>query len=713
MFHQVLNQYLSAPADLEHQFMSMAKEDRGNLQQNFLDSVVAANQNATKDVLYLSVVASLDVMKHCPSLTAAMFSFNVNQMAKVFGKLCSISNKVTDLDWGMLRAAFDTVDVFVKRIEDLCRRLGESSDASGPTDSTRERDDAVEFLDDKVVESFMSAVRTAMASPACAVGGHSAATVAEKAIILCGRIASLFIDRRKCSLSQFFSDGKYKLFRAIPAELEATEWIFVPLFVATLLQNQVFNFSSIGCTQFDVWISCLVKPFYALRYGIHLAEILNALDKEYMKGTGNIMATALTYAKNRSFFEDGICYMRNKLRYSKIADRKATRTEFEKLLKAVMQQIKSDVRSLELNSAEHFNYISFIRDIVGLIKSHGADICSVDPFFYQVSAEYSPSREDPQLHTAMVLAYGIRLGEGDTKAVTQVFYFLYNHFKLSLSSGQLDAESKIIENGMRNDHILAFVIGRMLPAIIRASSHSSDLWPLLRTYSKALQDVLARSCLPREIPEHSIDDVVVLLTAVLDWVRGLRKSSAVITATQAHIFTDLVGICNAARPSLASWQQQYSTQISRVRSCAAGLTRMAKQAAAVLDQLRALGTSEIGLRDVQIRDLIQVDKQRAPSIYDNKIDSFAQFLIGEVENNWVVTSDTVTVRVAAAPSTQRSKQAIQGVHNNLHSRVGLSELLVALKAWIKEMGEDDERAIKRRRQRRSRRIPPNLTLDPF
>ncbi|KAJ4410938.1 hypothetical protein N0V82_009128 [Gnomoniopsis sp. IMI 355080] len=708
VFHQVLNQYLSAAADVEDQFMSMAKEERGNVQKELLDSVVAANQNAAKDVLYFSVMASLDVMKHCQSLTAATFSFNVSQMAKTFNKLIS---KGTDLDWGILRASFDTVDIFVTRLCDVWRSLREATGDSASTHTNRELEDAVEFLDDKLSQSFIATTRKVMLSPACTTASQIACPIVEKAVVVCGRIASLFIDGGKSSLLHFFSAGKYGLFEALPGELGTVEWRFVPLFVSTLLSNHVFSFSSIGCTHFDIWVSSLIKPSHASvkRYEADLAETLKTLDMGYMAGTGTLTKTTLDYTKRRDLFAAAISYMRREVRQADFAQRRPTRAKYEKTLKSVMRQIRSAFQSLQLNSTEHSNYVQFVRDIVGLIKSHGADLCSIDPYFYQVSAEYSPPKEDPQLHTAGILAYGIRLGEGETTAIPQLFSYLYNHFKTSLSSDQLSAEITIIENGMKDDNVLAFVIGRMLPAIIQAVAHKNDIWPLLDVYAKALYNSLTRSCLPREVPEDAVDGAVALLTTVLTWAQELRESSTELTPTQAHIFTQLLKICNAIRPSLACWLLQSSATTSMLQGCVVEFARVAKQAAAVLGKLHESGGSGVGVRNVPVKDLILAKIQLAPITFDNHIRSFKQSLVRDVLNNWVITSDHVTVRVAATPSAQRGTQAVEGVKNDLHTRVGLlSELLLELQVWVSEAGEGEDRRGPRRKRKKPRGNPTEL-----
>ncbi|KKY37312.1 putative hmg-i hmgdna-binding protein [Diaporthe ampelina] len=381
-----------------------------------------------------------------------MFSFNTSQLNK------ALANSSTDgkyLDCGLLRDCFEIVELFLERLERLGDAVKEDSDDSCSSSHNREYTDAVELLDEKVVQGFFIAVLC---------------TIREKAITLSGRIASIFINGGKRSLKHFFSNGKYGLFENIPQNLSLDKRIYLPLFVATLLKNHVFDFSSIGCSHFDIWLLSLVKPFHALKYEMHLAETLRMLELGYMKVASIIGEMRPNYRTNRDLFACAVSHMRRELQQSDPARRMPLRTKYEKLLKSVMQQMRSDMTSLDLNSDQHKDYTSFIREIVALIRSHGTGISSVDSFYLQASAEFSPATEDPELHSALIIGYGLRLGEGDTTAGLQLFSFLYTHFKRFMADGQLDAESKIIENGMSNDNILAFALGRLLPAIIRTGA---------------------------------------------------------------------------------------------------------------------------------------------------------------------------------------------------------------------------------------------------
>lgn len=739
IFQEILAQYLTAATDVHQQYMSLAKEKRKDIKQHMLNHIIVANQTAAKDILYASVQASADVVKHCPSLASATFSFNVTQTNKLLEQFVNAS---IDLDWGILRACFDNIDLFVARLEELWHKLKQATDNSIFSHDSRAFEDAVDILDDKVVQSFFAVVRRALSSIPLGQDfpANSPVVVVEKAVILCGRIASLFIGGKKRQIDCFFSSGSNGLFGGLPHELGLIERKFVPLFVATLwkeLENpDVFEFSSIGYSHFGIWTLALVKPFQALRYENYLAETLKKMDVSYMKGASVINGAAPTYDANRDFFACGISCMRRELLRTDVTKRKPLRAKHEKLLKLVMQQMKSDIKSLELNSPDHKNYISFVRDVVGLIKSHGADICTVDPFYYQVSAEYSPAKEDPQLHTAGILAYGLRLGEHDTRAIPQLFFYLYNHFKSSLANGQLEAEVEVVQNGMKDDNILAFVMGHMLPAIIQTSSRAPHVWPLLGIYSSALQYVVGRSCLPREIPKNQTDNVVVLLETIIDWFR--RKSqndntnASRLTATDTHIFTELFKICNSIRPSLICWLLlPVPNRDRRVEDCLDVITALACSTITYLDDLRAIlegsdhdDTTTIAAPvhdEVVLSDFftgwLNTINARFPQQVDGHVARFVENLERELRTNWVVTRDIITVKAAVTTSSstqqpgggQSSAAKKGGVKNDLDAKKTrlLSELLAELRVWVEEIGwgdEDHRNGCNSRRRRRPRRF---------
>lgn len=715
VFQQILEQYLSAASEIQRQFMSMPSETRKDIGQQTLDSFVSANQTAAKDVLHFSMTASLAVMRECPSLSSAMFSFNTSQLSKA---LTHASTDGENLDCGILRACFETVELFLDRLERSGDALKEDSNDSFSSNDNREYTDAVELLDEKIVQGFFIAVRQVLSSAACGAGSYrdSVLIVQEKAITLSGRIASMFINGGKRSLKHFFSIGKYGLFENVPQNLNLDKRTYLPLFVSTLLKHHIFDFSSLGCSHFDIWMLSLVKPFHALKYEMHLAETLKTLDLGYVKGALVINGMHPNYRTSRDFFACAVSYMRKELRQSDTTRRMSLRAKYEKLLKLVMQQMRSDIKSLDLNSAQHKDYTSFIREIVALIQSHGTGISTVDAFYLQTSAEFSPATEDPELHTAVIIGYGLRLGEGDTTAGPQLFSFLYTHFKRFMADGQLDAESKIIENGMGNDNILAFVLGRMLPAIIRASCASPEVWPILDVYTQALKGLFGRSHLPREIPDQFIDHSIFLLETILAYllfVKGENRPGTGSNPTQIQLFVQMMEICHAILPSVQCWLLRPSLgQIKRLRGCLNKITLISMHATAYLNEVRDSQAPGMPLHQIAVRQLLAglADTDISPSVRycaDGQVSNFAQQLQHDMQSYWAVTEAASTAEVPPASSTQSGIQPAQMTRNDLRTKAGelLSELHAQIKKWSQVMGtgEGDGRGRRGSRGSRGRR----------
>lgn len=590
--------------------------------------------------------------------------------------------------------------------------------------------DDVQLLDNNIVSGLFSLTRQTMNLPKVDTATHASSQAAciEKAVILCARLASRFINcghkvrtieddkvRRMVAdvqqrLVQYFTPGNYGLFERLPAELGLSERRYLPLFVATLIKNNVFDFKDIGSAGvLGIWMTSIVKPHKAVFYEAYLAETLKQHGFPFLQ-KAVIIGSNPDYNMNRDFFGHGILYMRKSFLNAGPGHRQQLRTDYGKVLRVVMQQMRADIKALELDSAEHQQYVKFIREIVALIKSHGADICAVDTFYYQVSREYAPAVEDPQLFTATIIAYGLRLGEGETTVVSTIFSSLWSHFKLSMNSGRLDAETNIIEKGMKDDNILSFVLSRMLPATIRASLQSSDVWPLMDVYCNALRGLFDKSSVPREVPDNMSDDVLGLLGSVLNWARDCKEGSSLgerATSAQIHVFTQLVALCNILRPTLICWSLQ---RLLDLQDLADEVTSFAQGAVNYLDGLSAVTkAAAVTAQDVYIRDLL-IDSTQAgpcnslpePNVNrNNHVDSFSKQIISEVRKDWVVTPDTITIRMPPS-STQSGTQTIQGVKNDLgmRGRGLVAELRKELRLWIQEMGD---KSVGRRGYMRPRR----------
>lgn len=547
----------------------------------------------------------------------------------------------------------------------------------------------------------------------------------KKAVVLCGRMASRFIHagvtvRQHCSietqpdandtkrLSCYFKSGRFALFDGLPRELSRAHRIHLPLFIATLVQNNIFDFKDIDVTVFELWITLIIAPLCDLAFEEQFGEALRRHDFPYVEKAIPLSRNNPQYNTNRNSFACCIRHMRNSLRHADSNQRRNLRAEFAAMLKLVMQQMREHFKSLEMDSAEHHLYIGFVREIIALIKSYGADICAVDDYYYQPSREYAPSMEDPQLHTAGIIAYGIRLGEGETTASPQLFYYLLNNFKTAMVNDRLIEERKMLEKGMQNSDVLVFVVNRMLPAIIQATVDANSAWPLLHVYCGALKEVLIKSSLPREIPYDNVEDVMGLLEAILIWVEKVREREGMsepINPFQLYSFIQMMSVCNTLAPSLMCWSCQASSRVaSDLDTLIAQINLIVDDATSYLSQLTKPSDADDSVTAIYAKDLLAGVVRKESTVQNSgktpQVQTFAQHIATDVSRNWISTSNTITIKVPVKAQGAPGTQSGQGTMHDLCTRTSLvKELCYELRIWSTKMSFS-QGGKRRRRARR-------------
>jgi hypothetical protein len=461
----------------------------------------------------------------------------------------------------------------------------------------------------------------------------------------------------------------------------------------------------------------LVKPYRALAYENHLAEILRQRNLPYMAQVKVVLGTAPDYRSNLGLLESGILYMRKELRKADSTSGRQFRDEYAKTLQCAMQKMKEDLGLLRADAAEHRQYMDFVRRVIALIKSHGVGICVVDSFFTQPSADYTPPMEDPQLHTAGIIAYGVRLGEGDTMAASQLFYYLFNNFKIALINDKLHEEVRILENAMSNGPVLSFVLSRVLPAIIWATSKIYEAWPLFDVYLAALQNLLTRSALSKEIREDDLGHVTVGISNILTWFRTLRCTSEPgLTKVQLHIMVQLMDLAAIFQPSLlAHLASTHDTDSTPLRQ---SYTSMARFAAAASDYLGDIFQPPRQNRYPAFRDLDLIDAgsvtRTQPTLsriqvallcagipdfdhgpvfqsgreLDPQVDGFANEIVRDVRRNWVVTPTSISLNAPGrVGSSMSSTQSGPGTRYELLGEDTLvGKLRGRLACWLSDDG---------------------------
>lgn len=503
----------------------------------------------------------------------------------------------------------------------------------------------------------------------------------------------------------YFSIGKYGLFSDTPKKLSTAERRYLPLFLAVLVKNHVFDFRDVGISILGLWILSIVKPTRFLGYENYFAEVLQQHSLPFLDRAVVAVGIPPDYNSNVDFFACALHYMRKTLRECGSAQSKQHRDEFSKILQLAMQKMKEDLALLRTDAVEHGLYIDFVRQIISLIKSHGVGICVVDPFFTQPSIDYSPSIQDPQLHTAGIVAYGVRLSEKDVTAVPQLFHYLFNNFKIALGNDKLDQECKILGQAMGNAHVISFMLQFMIPAVIQASAQVHGCWALLEVYAAALDNVLSAGCVPRELPDDDMEHAANILRGILAWLDGLRCAEA-LSLPQLHIMTLLGVLANTLQPSLASYLFNSEPDGATVPGLADAVDRLAgcfTEARSHLEDVLCLPDAE--LTEACVRVPVLLGGLLPPPVEgggsttrDPRVQDFAKTIVSDVRRNWVVSRDCVMVRMAsgrvgsggggggAIPVLSQATTSLQGVrYTRWEVRGVLRRLCGEMGKW--ELGE--------------------------
>ncbi|KAK3386985.1 Mus7/MMS22 family-domain-containing protein [Podospora didyma] len=656
VFNQVLDSYLSAASDIEQQFRALPSQGLG-ISVQVRDEIIEKNKATAMDVLHASVKGSLDVLQHAKSLEAIVYGLNKTQLQKVFTSLDFHSSGFV---WGVLRVALDTVDHFLKQV-DKASEEQYSSELLENVDS-RHVENAVLLFHEYLTKDFFWMGRKILGLPMTksATEQKQQAACVEKTVELGARIATRFIKERLTQLSLYFSPGKYGLFLDLPKDMNSADRKYLPLFLGVLVKNHIFDFKDLGMNIMGLWVLSIVKPHRFLGYENYLAETLKRHNLPFLDRATIPVEVTEDYSPNYDLFACALQHMRKALREAGSAQSRQLRDEFSKTLQLTMQKMKEDLALLRPDAAEHASYVGFVRRLISLIKSHGVGICVVDPFFTQPSLDYSPPMQDPLLHTAGIVAYGVRLSEKDVNAVPQLFHYLYNNFKIALGNDKLDQEHHILIQAMRSSsHIISFTLQFMLPAIIQASSQTPNAWLLLEIYVGALGDILTGRCFATELTGDDIDHAASLLTSLVTWFDYLRRTgSSTVSLEQLHTINLLTTVANMLQSSLRIHLLSEShPELEELINSLAGL--FGEIHAHTGEILSLPPDAEITLESIRTGALLHgllppggTDPLRGGISSKNnpppRVQELAKTIILDIRKNWWVSDDRVRLQIAPA-----------------------------------------------------------------
>ncbi|OLN80957.1 Protein MSP1-like protein 2 [Colletotrichum chlorophyti] len=549
VFKQLLDQYNSAAADIQQQFMAMSKDVSSSISEELMNSIIAANKAATMEIMIFSVKSSMDVVQYAGSLELARLASNTFQIQEVFQHFSALP---ADFPPTLLQASLATVERLLTRIESVFNEADDSQDSMASR--SMEWEDAILMLERDMAAVCFSMGRCLLSSRTRGRLGTSDISVAciEQTVIVSGIMTSLFVRCGMMRLSQIFQRSKFGLFENTPNKISLEQRQYVPLLLSIVAQKgAAINLDDIGTSLLELWLLIIVQPNRCLKFENQFGQQLQSQGYPFIPDKTATFVANPGYSSNRGFFEHAVSWMRQSLQAADAASKKDLLVDFERTLNTVMNQMRVDLLAMIGNSSEHSSYVKFVRGIISLIKAYGTDICPVHKFFLEVSKEYSPPIEDPHLQAALIQSYGFKLAEGDPRVPSTLFHFFLNNFKGSLQRNRLPHEVFLLRGAFKYDTIVSFVLEKMLPAVLHATLSTPEAYAMLDVFCDALGLTLTASAVARQVSEHSLDCISPLVTTVLAWAKTVKGTS--LGAEQIHILRRVIWVFNALQPTLESF----------------------------------------------------------------------------------------------------------------------------------------------------------------
>ncbi|KAL0782618.1 hypothetical protein CaCOL14_000524 [Colletotrichum acutatum] len=645
VFKQLLDQYNSAAADIQQQFLALSKDDSNNVSEDLMNSIVATNKAATMEIMLFSVKSSMEVVQYANSLELARLASSPYQLQQVF---LHFSTLPADFPSTLLQASLTTLERLLGRIESVFNEADDSQDSMASR--TLESEDAILMLDRELAAAFLSAARCLLSNQSRGKPGTSSVSTSciEQSVVVSGMMIGLFVRCGMMALSQVFKTTKYGLFGKTPNKLDCEQRQYLPLFLSIIAQKgATINLEDIGGSLLLLWLMVIVQPSHYLRFENRFGQQLQRQGYPFIPEKAGLVVNP-GYSANRDFFEYAVSWMRKSLHTADAASKKNMRSEFERVLNAVMNQMRADLQIMTGDESQHPSYVKFVRNIISLIKAHGSDICPVQKFFLEVSKEYSPPMQDPQLQAALIQSYGFKLAEGDPRVPSTLFHFLLNNFKVALQRGRLPHEVVLLKGALENDAIMSFVLGKMLPAVLHATLSNVEAYAMLDVLCDALGLAIKMPPVPRQVSENNIGCIAALVTTTLAWANALGRS--MLSPEHVHVLRRITWLLNAFQPSLEafSFMATEPRGWDNVISMLHWFSLLAEGAQEYLENQETPFIAASGLFR-RLRTLNEIF-----TIQDTTVLTWSEHIGNDISRNWITTGPLLTVSAhnRGTPSTQ-------------------------------------------------------------
>ncbi|KAL6886942.1 Mus7/MMS22 family domain-containing protein [Trichoderma evansii] len=652
-FQQTITQFDGIAAEIHQQYLALSKDTNQCVTQDVVDAMISQNKAAVVEILYLSFAASVNVMREALDLEAATHCLNTPHLERIFQYF---TMPLPELDWSILRVALTILDVFVSKIEEFKNSQESQQSESQILDYAAQAEDAFLILEQDVSRTYFAMARCILSFPAEMLD-QPVAYLADKTscvrqiITLSAKMGRGFINYGLLKLPDMFQPGKFCLFNDQQHLLDLSQRQSFISFTSTLLEHGFVDFSDAGFTVSEVWILALITPLKYLKYENMFALQRYCFAKGIVPDQIINSTTQSSYKTNKRLFDLTVSSLRKISRSSEPSIGRS----LSKTLELAMKLMRNDLGLIYTDASQHQNYVVFVQGIISSIRAHGSGLCMVDNFFLQISKEYSPPIQDPQLQIASMLSYSILIDEGEeARGAKQLFFLLLSNFKHALANGKPIDDARMLRKGMKHKSILAFVLGKMLPAVIRVSFTLSSCFPLLDVYTKALRLLLTGRILSQQLDESDLSHVSVTFRAIVEGMRQMRLDNGISSGPRIHILRQVMNILNLLWPSLlianAQWPQNpWLIDIVCTLRNVASFAEVAQQ---YLCDLTEMGNDSL---DTDL--LFEGLKIEHPLSFDAHVDYFMDCIKEDITRNWIISSQRILIQVPLKTKGQSEERS--------------------------------------------------------
>lgn len=563
-------QYLDTEAEARRQADILVKSNQKVVSETRLQETVVSNKKSTLETLRAMVKIMGHTVVAATSSPMAIQAFNPDLLFTIYS-LLSGGNAV--FPYGVVKDCVDVVYQYLDKIDHLQPISLESlnskefdSQGSLELNFNLDRVEMIHRLQSKVLPLMRGVLRRGLEAK---LGEGLPHTLLPEVVTCWARIVCK-VSESAMDLREFIVNGPNAVFQQrSTSNLTRTYWC---LFLSEIIEYK--SLDDIQIPGFDVgleWMVALTMPqsdcpsssgmINALTVSLQLKEYhLAVWPTNLVAGTelGTITWSESVPA-NHNLMRVAIDIMRSILSSQANVhlvlgntSPKEASCRFSTILREMMESMKFSLENMTTASGEHKSYVEYVQPIISIIRSYAGDIQPLLEFFTHSSNRYWPGDQDPNLYTAGIISYSLRLAKQPGRTSSELFHYLYNGWRNDLVLGHIGQHMNYVSKGMSRWEFSKFLLGEFMPAALHVGFHSAGGWVLCATYMPVIAANIVKILQKRRMKSSvAYETLVNILKIISNGVtsQNLAQDSPIMRVTYQFWLSVILPLMGFAAPN--------------------------------------------------------------------------------------------------------------------------------------------------------------------